>query len=121
LLSKNKDAIIVGSLGTICYDLPDEERVIKIKGAMGCALGVALGYAINTKKQVICLIGEGSLLMHLGSLATINKYKLKNLKVYILNNGVYKSCGGQQNNFNSLFSNDLQLINRGTYSVHKVA
>jgi phosphonopyruvate decarboxylase len=120
-LKKNKDAIIIGSLGTISSDLPDENRIIKVKGAMGCVMGIAFGYAMNTDKKVICIVGEGAFLMHLGSIATINKYKPKNLKIIILNNGKYNSCGGQKNNASSIFSNVLSHLDRRTYSVHKVA
>lgn len=125
LLENNKGITIIGSLGTISKDLQELDNgkncILPVKGAMGCVLGLGLGYAMNVKHKVIVIVGEGSLLMKLGSLATINKYKPKNLKVYILNNKCYKSCGGQKNNFNSLFSNDLQFINSGTYKVFKVA
>jgi len=101
LLKRNKEAIIVGSLGTISYDLKEisHKHKIIIKGAMGCVMGVGLGIALNTDKKVIVLIGDGSFLMKMGSMATILRYKLKNLKVIILNNNSYKSCGGQETNF----------------------
>jgi len=41
-------------------------------GGMGHTASVALGYSLSNKKQTICLDGDGSLLMHLGSLNTIN-------------------------------------------------
>ena len=86
LLKRNKEAIIVGSLGTISYDLKEisHKHKIIIKGAMGCVMGVGLGIALNTDKKVIVLIGDGSFLMKMGSMATILRYKLKNLKVIIL-------------------------------------
>lgn len=101
LLSQNKNAIIVGSLGTISYDLAqiEHKNKILIKGAMGCAMGVGLGIALNTKKKVIVIIGDGAFLMKAGSIATINRYNPKNLEMIILDNGVYKSCGGQPTNF----------------------
>ena len=103
LLKENKKTIIIGSLGTISKDLLELDNkqncIIPIKGAMGCSLGFALGYAMNTKHKVILLIGEGSLLMKAGSISTINRYRPKNLKVIVLNNGKYASCGGQKNNF----------------------
>lgn len=100
LLEKNKQAIIVGSLGTISNDLPD--GAIKVKGAMGCAIAVGLGYALGSKKKVIVVIGEGSLLMKLGSLSTVERYKPKNLEIVVIDNGVYASTGGQENNFRYL-------------------
>jgi phosphonopyruvate decarboxylase len=124
-LLKNKGSTIIGSLGTISRDLLELDNgnncILPIKGAMGCSLGFALGYAMGVKHKVILVIGEGSLLMKLGSLSTINKYKPKNLKVIIINNSKYASCGGQKNNYENLFSDDLQFNNSRSYKVFKVA
>lgn len=101
LLKRNKRAIIIGSLGSISKDLseiPHKNKVL-IKGAMGHAMGCGLGMAMSQKKKVIVVTGEGSFLMKMGSIATIGKHKPKNLKIIILNNGKYQSCGGQENNF----------------------
>ena len=104
LLKNNQDAILIGSIGTISYDLKEipHPNKILIKGAMGAVLGCALGYALNTDKQVIAIIGDGAFLMKMGSLSTIIKYNPKNLKVIIINNGEYKSCGGQATNFSAI-------------------
>jgi thiamine pyrophosphate-dependent acetolactate synthase large subunit-like protein len=101
LLEKNKNAIIVGSLGSISKDLKDipHDNKVLVKGAMGCAVAVGLGIALNTKKKVIVCIGEGSLLMKYGSLSTVSRYKPKNLIIHVLDNGCYASCGGQKNNY----------------------
>lgn len=101
LLKRNKNAVIIGSLGTISKDLskiPHKHKIL-VKGAMGCVLGIGLGYALNTRKKVIVLIGDGAFLMKAGSIATINRYAPKNLEVIILDNGKYQSCGGQETNF----------------------
>ncbi len=101
ILENNKEAVIVGSLGTISYDLDQIEHPNKlcIRGAMGCAMAVGLGYALSTDKRVIVLIGDGAFLMKMGTMATILKYDLKNLKIYVINNGKHKSTGGQKTNF----------------------
>ena len=62
-------------------------------GGMGHSAMVALG--ISFKKRVICLDGDGSILMHLGSMRTVGFYGNKNLKHIILNNGRHESVGGQ--------------------------
>lgn len=62
-------------------------------GGMGHSAMVALG--ISFKKKVICLDGDGSILMHLGSMRTVGFYGNKNLKHIILNNGCHESVGGQ--------------------------
>ena len=49
-------------------------------GGMGHSSMVALGNSIHTKNQVICLDGDGSLIMHMGSLANIGYYAKKNYK-----------------------------------------
>jgi len=104
LCENNKSAIIVGSIGTISYDLGTIEHPNKvlIKGAMGAALGCGLGMALNTLKKVIVVIGDGSYLMKLGSMATINKFNPENLRVIVVNNNSYKSCGGQETYFTAL-------------------
>lgn len=96
------DVWIIGSIGTISYDLSSigHRRKHLIKGAMGAVLGCGLGFAMaRPEAKVVVIIGEGSLLMQLGSITTILKHNLSNLKVLILNNGKYLSCGGQPNNF----------------------
>jgi phosphonopyruvate decarboxylase len=112
LSADNPNAIIVGSLGSISNDLPD--TAIKVKGAMGCAVAVGLGIALNTDKKVIVVIGEGALLMKLGSLSTVAKYRPKNLEIIIINNGVYASTGGQKNNGDWLLTNDCGFISHWT-------
>lgn len=101
LLKRNKNAVIIGSLGTISKDLdkiPHKHKIL-VRGAMGMAIGAGLGYALNTRKKVIVIIGDGAFLMKAGSIATIRRYSPKNLKVIIIDNGCYQSCGGQPTNF----------------------
>lgn len=104
LCENNKEAVIIGSIGTISYDLKDIEHPNKIliKGAMGAVLGASLGYALSSPKQVIAVIGDGSFLMCMGAMSTILKHKLPNLRVIVLNNNSYKSCGGQSTNFQAI-------------------
>ena len=61
---------------------------------MGIAPCIGLGIALNTKKNVVVLSGDGALLMHLGITHTIRDYNLKNLFVYVLDNGCHESVGG---------------------------
>jgi len=64
-------------------------------GGMGHSSSVAMGYALNSKKKIFCLDGDGSILMHLGPLRTIGYLKNKNLKHIVLNNNSHESVGGQ--------------------------
>ena len=64
-------------------------------GGMGYTSSVALGYSLSSKKQIICIDGDGSLLMHLGSIKTAGTFANKNLKYILLNNNTHDSVGGQ--------------------------
>jgi len=106
LLAENQDAVIIGSLGTISYDLTDisHPNKILIRGAMGAVLGVSLGYALSTDKKVIGIMGDGAYLMSMGATATIIAHKPKNLEIIILNNAKYASTGGQPTNFRHILT-----------------
>tara|TARA_B110000971_G_scaffold1047_1_gene943 strand:+ start:18 stop:911 length:894 start_codon:yes stop_codon:yes gene_type:complete len=64
-------------------------------GGMGHTASVALGYSLSSKKNVICIDGDGSLLMHLGSIKTVGTFANKNFKYILLNNNTHDSVGGQ--------------------------
>ena len=63
---------------------------------MGHAPCIGLGIALNTNKNVVVLSGDAALLMHLGITHTIKDANLKNLFVYVLDNGCHESVGGYQ-------------------------
>ena len=67
-------------------------------GGMGHSSMVALGTSLFTKNQTICLDGDGSMLMHLGSLNTSGLNANKNFKHILLNNNSHESVGGQITN-----------------------
>ena len=74
----------------------DVQKDFLTVGSMGHVSSIALGVAIGLKKQrVICLDGDGSLIMHLGSLPIIGAISPKNLIHVILNNCAHESVGGQ--------------------------
>ena len=55
-------------------------------GGMGHSSSVSLGYSIKNENKVFCLDGDGSMLMHLGALATCAQIGNKNFKYILLNN-----------------------------------
>ena len=57
---------------------------------------------MKTKKNVICMDGDGSFLMHLGSIASIGKAIKKNFKHLLFNNQVHESVGGQSTNIDKV-------------------
>ena len=64
-------------------------------GGMGHTAAVSLGISLNTKKETICLDGDGAVLMHLGSLSTVGFFANKNFKHVLFNNNSHESVGGQ--------------------------
>ena len=65
-------------------------------GGMGHAASIALGLARSQPRlRVICLDGDGAVLMHMGGLAIIGQSDQKNLIHVVLNNGAHDSVGGQ--------------------------
>src|SRR5438876_2222833 len=93
------DAAIVASLGHPAYDLfaaGDRPRNFYTWGSMGLASSIGLGLALaRPDVRVIVLDGDGSLLMNLGSLATIGLLRPGNLLVIVMDNEEYATTGGQ--------------------------
>ena len=58
--------------------------------------------SLRSKKQIICLDGDGSLLMHLGSMFTAGHNDKIRLKHILLNNNSHESVGGQVTNANKI-------------------
>lgn len=66
-----------------------------VVGSMGHASQIAAGIALaKPKKRIICLDGDGAMLMHLGAVAINGGLSIPNLKHIILNNGAHDSVGG---------------------------
>jgi len=64
--------------------------------AMGHTADLALGIALaQPSRRVICLNGDGSMLMSLGTLVTIAGSGAKNLVLFVLENGTYEITGNQ--------------------------
>jgi len=79
-------------------------------GGMGHAAAVALGLSVsNTRLPVICLDGDGALLMHMGSMANIGYYANSNFKHMVLNNLSHESVGGQKTNIEKTNLSDVSM------------
>ncbi len=64
--------------------------------SMGAAIPLALGMALaRPARRVVALEGDGSLLMNLGTLASVGAVRPQNLLVLVFRNGRYESSGGQ--------------------------
>lgn len=65
-------------------------------GGMGHSASLSIGAGLNSKKKIICLDGDGSILMHLGSLSTAGYLENKNFIHFMFNNNSHESVGGQK-------------------------
>lgn len=102
--SLSKEDIIVSTTGMISRELfeyrtsafMEHEKDFLTVGSMGHASQIALGIALEKKKcKVFCFDGDGSTLMHMGSLAIIGSLHPDNYIHVIFNNGAHDSVGGQ--------------------------
>ncbi len=92
------DRPIVGNLGPTSDELRHAEhrdRNFYTYGSMGLCSSIALGMALGTDEQVISLDGDGSLLMNLGTIATIGREAPKNLIVVVWDNEEWGQTGHQ--------------------------
>lgn len=65
-------------------------------GGMGHTASIAMGLAKARPNQlVVCLDGDGSLIMHMGALGVIGNAASQNLLHIVINNGAHDSVGGQ--------------------------
>ena len=108
---EENDIVVTGN-GSACVvsfqaaEIKKGQRLFTNSGcaSMGYGLPAALGACIaEGEKRVICLDGDGSLMMNLQELQTI-RYNNCNMKLFVLNNNGYHSIRQTQNN---LFKNGL--------------
>lgn len=67
-------------------------------GSMGYDLPAAIGCAVASKKMVLCITGDGSIMMNLQELQTINQNKLP-IKVIVFSNEGYEAIRQTCKNF----------------------
>jgi thiamine pyrophosphate-dependent acetolactate synthase large subunit-like protein len=64
--------------------------------AMGHTADLSLGIALaQPARKVVCLNGDGSMLMTLGTLATVVETGARNYILFVLENGAYEITGNQ--------------------------
>nr|ALS91816.1 sulfopy_beta: sulfopyruvate decarboxylase, beta [uncultured bacterium] len=94
------DEAVIGGIGNANFDLygaGKRPQNFYMLGSMGLACPIALGVALaQPKRRVLALEGDGSLLMQMGSLATIAMLAPRNLTLIVWDNGVYQITGGQR-------------------------
>jgi len=92
-------AVVVTTMGTVrpwarLSDHPLD--FASADSAMGHAADFALGVALaQPQRKVVCLNGDGSMLMSLGTLVTIVASGAANLVLFVLENDTYELTGNQ--------------------------
>ena len=103
----NGEDVVIAGNGSACVigfqaaDLKKGQRLYTNSGnaSMGYDLPAAIGAAVaNNKNRVVCLAGDGSLMMNLQELQTVVGYKLP-IKIVILNNDGYHSIRQTQETY----------------------
>lgn len=93
-----EDKLVVTNMGACAqelYDCGHRDNFFYLQHAMGLASSIGLGLALNLpQEQVVVLDGDGSVLMNLGTLATLARYRPPNLTHIIFDNGSLLSTGG---------------------------
>jgi thiamine pyrophosphate-dependent acetolactate synthase large subunit-like protein len=93
------DAICVPTMTTspAWRALAPDDLSVGCVGFMGGASSLGLGLALaRPDRRVLVFDGDGSLLMQLGSLATIAGAAPRNLVHFLFKNGVYHTSGAQE-------------------------
>ena len=92
------DTPIVGNLGPTSDELwhaGHRARNFYTHGAMGLCSSIALGMSLATNEKVISLDGDGSMLMNMGTIATIGRERPTNLIVIVWDNEEWGQTGHQ--------------------------
>jgi sulfopyruvate decarboxylase subunit beta len=93
-----REGLIVCNLGfpsRELFSLSDRPSHFYMLGSMGMASSIGLGLALAQEKRVYAIDGDGSLLMNLGSLATIAHHAPHNYCLIVIDNKCYSSTGNQ--------------------------
>ena len=98
LLGMVGDTPIVSNLGPTSDELwhaGHRARNFYTHGAMGLCSSIALGMALSTTDKVISLDGDGSMLMNMGTIATIGRESPANLIIIVWDNEEWGQTGHQ--------------------------
>lgn len=97
LIGNPDDFLIVAGLAGPAKDIGNlTDKAFLFGGAMGGAVMAGLGLALaQPDKKVLCVTGDGDLLMSLGSLATVGVMKPANFSLVCVDNALYQETGGQ--------------------------
>ena len=109
---------IMGACAQELYNLGDRPNFFYLQHAMGLASSIGLGLAMHAPaERVVVLDGDGSVLMNLGTFATLARYKPANLIHIVFDNGSLLSTGGYDTQTTD-GTTDLAAIARGAGIKH---
>lgn len=117
ILKNTQDCIILSTTGITSRELYElrlargelQKDFLNV-GSMGHVLSISLGVAISAKnKKIVCLDGDGSLIMHMGSMAITGSIKPENLIHILLDNNSHESVGGQKTVSDTIDFRNLSL------------
>ena len=109
---------IMGACAQELYDLGHRDNFFYLQHAMGLASSIGLGLATHLpNEKIVVLDGDGSVLMNLGTFATLARYRPKNLVHIIFDNGSLLSTGGFDSHTTSGIT-DLAAIARAAGIEH---
>jgi sulfopyruvate decarboxylase subunit beta len=93
-----QDKLVVTNMGACAqelYNLGHRDNFFYLQHAMGLASSIGLGLATSLPgRKVLVLDGDGSVLMNLGTFATLARYRPANLVHIVFDNGSLLSTGG---------------------------
>ncbi len=118
-----KNELVVCNIGFPSQELfgiGDSENYFYMLGSMGLASSIALGLSRTTDKKVIAIDGDGSVLMNLGTLATIANHAPANFILLIVDNEAYGSTGDQPTHTSKRTSLADMARGAGVECVHEV-
>lgn len=98
IYSDLEDKIVVTIMGAVAaelYTLGHRPNFFYLEHAMGLASSMGLGIALSMPRhKVVVIDGDGSLLMNLGTLSTMARYRPGNLLHIVFDNESLLSVGG---------------------------
>ena len=96
--SRLEDRVVVTIMGAVAAELQSighRPNFFYLQHAMGLASSMGLGIALSRpERQVIVFDGDGSVLMNLGGLTTLARYRPRNLVHVVFDNESLLSVGG---------------------------
>ena len=99
VLARRNGALVVPGLGSPtwdCFAAGDSDDYLYSWGGMGLAVPTALGVAIaRPDRRVLCLTGDGEMMMGVGSLSVVGAQAPQNLSILVLDNEHFGETGRQ--------------------------